>query len=239
MKKAALITGASSGIGAATARLFSQNGYFIYLLGRNEERLTSVALECTSGASLLKCDLASAASIEKYTKHVLERTDTDLQVLVNNAGMFTPGKWQETPIQSWREQFETNLFGTIAFTQKILPLFMKRKKGSIVNVASTLGIRSTIGTGAYSAGKAAMISWSNTMALELGPSGIRVNAIAPGLVNTPIHKGRDMSELNSLQPLGRVGTPEEIAKSIYFLGSDDSSWTTGAVLSVDGGINLT
>ncbi len=239
MKKAAIITGASSGIGAATAKIFSQNGYFVYLLGRNEERLTAVALECTSGASLLKCDLSSEASIEKYSKHVLERADTDVQVLVNNAGIFAVGSLIDTSMKTWREQFETNLFGSISFTQKILPLFLKNKKGSILNVSSTVGIKSTAGTGAYAASKAAMISWSNTLALELGVHGIRVNCLAPGLVDTPIHAGRDMNAMASLQPLGRVGTADEIARSIYFLASEDSAWTTGALLAVDGGINLT
>jgi NAD(P)-dependent dehydrogenase (short-subunit alcohol dehydrogenase family) len=102
-----------------------------------------------------------------------------------------------------------------------------------------VGIKSTAGTGAYAASKAAMISWSNTLALELGVHGIRVNCLAPGLVDTPIHAGRDMNAMASLQPLGRVGTADEIAKSIYFLASEDSAWTTGALLAVDGGINLT
>lgn len=246
MKKAVLITGASSGIGAATARVFAENEYFVYLLGRNEERLHEVALTCSQGASLLKADLNNEAQVEKYTQHLLERPDTDLQVLVNNAGIFERQNFaQDAHLEVWRRQFETNLFGSLRLTQKILPLFLKKKSGSIVNVSSTLGLRPSEGTSAYSAAKAAMISWTESLALELGPHQIRVNCVAPGIVDTPIHdfhqapdKNQTLRHLNLLQPLKRIGEPEEVAQAIYFLGSPLSSWTTGAVLAVDGGINL-
>lgn len=250
MKKAVLITGASSGIGAAAAKLFSQKGYFVYLLGRNEEHLTEVALHCEHGASLLRCDLTNEAAIDKYTKHLFERPDTDLEVLVNNAGIFerTNHTSDAGSIHSWKKQFETNLFGAVRLTEKVLPLFMRKRRGSIVNVASTLGLRPTADTAAYSASKAAMISWTQGLALELGSMQIRVNCVAPGIVDTPIHQFHNLAHeekqsvlnsLNDLQPLKRIGHVDDIARAIYFLGSEDSSWTTGAVLSVDGGINLT
>lgn len=249
MKKAVLITGASSGIGAATAKLFSQHGYFVYLLGRNEEHLTEVAIQCQHGASLLRCDLNSEASVIKYTQHLFERSDTDLQILVNNAGIFERANHttEGGSLHSWRKQFDTNLFSAINITEKILPLFTKKKKGSIVNVSSTLGLKPSADTAAYSASKAAMINWTQSLAQELGPLQIRVNCVAPGIVDTPIHsfhnlsqdqKQNVISQLNPLQPLQRIGHVDEIAQAIYFLGSEQSSWTTGAVLAVDGGINL-
>ncbi len=247
MKKAALITGASSGIGAATARLFSEKGYFVYLLGRNEDRLHEVALQCTSGASLLKADLNNPAQVDKYTQHLFERKDTDLQVLINNAGIFERKMFAEdTDLEHWRLQFETNLFGRIRLTQKVLPLFLGKKSGSIVNVSSTVGLRPVQGISAYSASKAAMINWTQSLALELGPQGIRVNCVAPGIVDTPIHsfhsaknKNEALEQMASLQPLGRIGTAEEVAEAIYFLASPASAWTTGVTLPVDGGIQLT
>jgi NAD(P)-dependent dehydrogenase (short-subunit alcohol dehydrogenase family) len=246
MKKAVLITGASSGIGAATAKLFSEQGYFVFLLGRNEDRLHEVALECRNGASLLKADLNNEAQIDKYTQHLFERPDTSLEVLVNNAGIFERHDFLHDGLDVWRRQFDTNFFGSINLTQKLLPLFLVRGHGSIVNVSSTLGMRPVSHTSAYSASKAAMINWTQSLALELGPKKIRVNCVCPGIVDTPIHtfhqspeKTEVLDQMRSLQPLQRIGTPEEIAKAIYFLGSDQSSWTTGAILAVDGGINLT
>ena len=248
MKKAVIVTGASSGIGAATALEFSNHNYFVFLAGRNEERLAAVAEKCKSGASILKMDFQKPETIEKYAKHLNERPDVDVEVLVNNAGIFESHEFLNGGIDPWRSQFEVNLFASVLWTQKVLPLFIKKNRGSIVNVSSTLGIKPIPNTSAYSASKAAMISWTHSLALELGPKGIRVNCVAPGLVDTPIQAfhhlppeeyKKQKQARGPLQPLGRVGEPEEIAKSIYFLGSEQSSWTTGAVLNVDGGINIT
>ncbi len=247
MKKAALITGASSGIGAATARIFSENGYFVYLLGRNEERLNEVAINCRNGASLLKADLSNDEQLNKYTQHLFERPDTKLEVLVNNAGIFERHSHLEQGLDVWRKQFETNLFGSVAITQKLMPLFLKHKSGAIVNVSSTLAHKPMADTSAYSASKAAMITWTKSLALEMANHNVRVNCICPGIVDTPIQEFHSLPEeakkqilhrLKDVQPLRRIGTPEEIAESIYFLASDKSRWTTGAVLDVDGGINL-
>jgi NAD(P)-dependent dehydrogenase (short-subunit alcohol dehydrogenase family) len=247
-KKAVLISGASSGIGAATARLFAQQGYFVFLMGRNEERLQAVALECRAGASILKTDITDPAGMKKYLSHLRERPDVDLEVLVNNAGIFEMHAFEDQGLEIWRKQFEVNLFGTVALTQGLLPIFKAKKKGSIVNVSSGLGLRPQAKMSAYSSTKAAMIAMTQALAHEVGADGIRVNCVAPGLVDTPIHsfhskpaeeREKTLQKMGPLQPLGRIGKPEEIAEAIYFLGSDHSSWTTGAVLTVDGGINLT
>jgi len=242
MKKAAIITGASSGIGAATAITFANNGYFVFLLGRNEERLHEVALKCKNGSSLLKADLTNEASTNKYIKHLYERPDVQIEVLINNAGIYQTHGFLDKGLDIWREQFEVNLFGPIRLTQGVIPLFQKNKKGSIVNISSGLGLRASGNAGAYSASKAAMVSWTQSMAKEFGPQGIRVNCVCPGLVDTPIHAfhgdKKILDSMGGLQPLGRLGTAEELAESIYFIGSDKSIWTTGAVLTVDGGINI-
>lgn len=247
MKKAALITGAGSGIGKATALEFARQGYFVYLMGRDKDKLESTALECRAGASLLACDLTHEAQVEKRVAEMIENPLYRLEVLINNAGIFKTHSFLEGDDQTWREQFEVNLLAPVRLTRFLVPYFLKHRKGSIVNVSSTLGIRPTANTGAYSSVKAAMVNWTQSLALELGPSGVRVNCLCPGIVDTPIHdfhhqaaeaKSAALESMQALQPLRRIGTTAEIAKSLYFLASDESAWTTGAVLNVDGGIHL-
>lgn len=249
MKKSVLITGASSGIGAATAIEFSKKGYFVYLLARDPNRLEKIALQCHSGASLLKCDLTDSQQLQKAVQHLRTRQDTQLEVLINNAGNYERTALSEMSMGSFKNQFELNFFSAVHLSKELLPLLKKAKNASIVNVSSTLGLRPTPMSSAYAAAKSALINWTQAMAIEWAPLGIRVNAVAPGIVETPIHAGfsyqsspadkdKLRNELATKQPLGRIGKPEEIAKAIFFLASDDSSWTTGAILSVDGGINL-
>jgi NAD(P)-dependent dehydrogenase (short-subunit alcohol dehydrogenase family) len=247
MKKAALITGASSGIGLATALEFSRNGYFVYLMGRNKEALTETALQCRAGASVLSCDLKDPAAVEKRLAEVFNNKIYRLEVLVNNAGIFTRGLIEESSDALWTEQFEVNMMGPVRVTRGLWSYFKAHGGGSIVNVSSTLGLRPTQDTAVYSAVKAAMINWTSSLAQEGGPHQIRVNCVCPGIVQTPIHgfdkmppelRDETLQQLQNLQPLGRIGAPEDIAKTIYFLGSPASSWTTGSIVSVDGGINL-
>ncbi|MFP5519752.1 MAG: SDR family NAD(P)-dependent oxidoreductase [Bdellovibrionia bacterium] len=245
-KKAVLVTGASSGIGKEIALRFSKAGYFVYLMGRNKEHLAETALNCTAGASILSCDLNDVAAVDKRLEEIFHHPQYRLEVLINNAGIYKKGCTQNSPMEDWLSIFSTNLFAAVQLTQKVIPYFQKHEKGSIVNISSTLGLRPTAETAAYSASKAAMINWTASLALEVAPY-TRVNCICPGIVDTPIHSFHNLSEeardkvlldLGPLQPLNRIGSPTEIAEAAYFLGSDLSSWTTGAILSVDGGINL-
>jgi NAD(P)-dependent dehydrogenase (short-subunit alcohol dehydrogenase family) len=247
MKKAVLITGAGSGIGKATALEFASLGYFVYLIGRDKEKLEETAGLCRAGARRYGCDITDQSQIDKTINDILGQKDTDLQILVNNAGIFERHDFSEGDLQVWQRQFNTNIFGSVALTQKIYPYFKKRGGGSILNVSSTLGLRPAASVSAYSASKAAMNSWTQSLALEAGPFKIRVNCVCPGIVDTPIHefhnlpaeqKNQTLKGMSSLQPLGTIGRPEQVAKAIAFLAGDSSPWTTGALLSVDGGINL-
>lgn len=246
MRKAALITGAGRGIGAATAREMSRRGHFVFLLGRNEKNLRE------TGASLgdhevLLCDLDRKEQVENAVQHIAGRRDLRLEVLINNAATFKVHSFLDGNDDLWTANFQTNLLAPVRLTRALWPLFTSQKKGSIVNVSSTLGEKPTATTGAYSAMKAALINWTLSLAQEGGPHGVRVNAVAPGLVDTPIHsfhflpeaeKTAALAKMAGLQPLGRIGTPDEVARSIAFLADEDSNWTTGAVLRVDGGIHL-
>lgn len=248
MKKAALITGASSGIGSAIALEYAKNGYFVYLMGRNKERLQEVALRCRSGASLLSCDMTDTAALQKRLDEVLSSKIHRVEVVVNNAGIYETHSTESGHDELWQRQMETNLMVPVRIVRAFFPYFKELGGGSIVNISSTLGMRPQGPTSAYSASKAALINWTQSLALEGGPFQIRANCICPGIVDTPIHsfhhqsateKAKTLEGLSKLQPLGRIGSSEDVARAAYFIGSDLSSWTTGSVLAVDGGINLT
>lgn len=248
MKKAALITGASSGIGAATAIEYAKNGYFVYLMARNKERLQEVAAKCRSGASIVSCDVTDVAALNKRLDEMLTAKIHRIEVVVNNAGIYQTHSTEEGTDEIWMKQFEVNLLGPVRIARAFFPYFKEQGGGSIVNISSTLGLRPGGSNSSYSASKAAMVNWTQSLALDGGPHKIRANCVCPGIVDTPIHsfhhldseqKTITLEKMKSLQPLGRIGTAEEVAKAAYFLGSDLSSWTTGAILSVDGGINLT
>ncbi len=242
-----IITGASSGIGAEIARRFSRENYNLLLLGRDEGNLRKVQQECKpSRSEVLAFDLSQLAHHKKEIQEKLSRLSPP-SILVNNAGIFAQGSLLETSDNVWLEQFQTNLFSAVQLTKIVWPFFLESKSGSILNISSSLGVRPTAFTGAYSASKAAMINWTQSLAQEGGPLGIRVNCICPGIVDTPIHafhslpaaeKAETLANMASLQLLNFVGQTADIAEAAYFLASDHSRWTTGSNLIVDGGIGL-
>lgn len=234
--KSVVITGAGSGIGRSTALLFARNNYHVFLLGRDARKLRITHLECGDATSIV-CDITQAEEVNVAAKQILS-THKNVETLINNAGTFTYKTFDQQTEEEWLGQFQVHVLGAVRLTKALWPSFVKNKKGSIVNVSSTLGIRPTAGTGAYSAMKAAQVSWTQSLALEGAPHGIRVNCVAAGIVDTPIHPPGAILQMQNAQPLGRVGRPDEIAQSIYFLASENSAWTTGSILHVDGGINL-
>ena len=234
--KSVVITGAGSGIGRATALLFARNNYHVFLLGRDSRKLRITHLECGDATSI-PCDITRTEEVENAVKNILS-TNKNVEVIVNNAGTFTYKPFEQQTEDEWMAQFQIHVLGAVRLTKALWPSFVKNRKGSIVNVSSTLGIRPTAGTGAYSAMKAAQVSWTQSLALEGAPHGIRVNCVAAGIVDTPIHPPGAILQMQNAQPMGRVGRPEEIAHSIYFLAGENSPWTTGSILHVDGGINL-
>lgn len=247
--KAVIITGANSGIGAATAKLFSENNYFVYLIARNQDRLTQLQQQLQHAKSF-SCDFLDSESIKKTTTqiiHSITSNNQQLKAIVNNAGIYQLDRHQIDSQKIWHDQFQVNLFSHVQLTNLMIDQLKKSNGAAIINVSSTLGLKPTADTAAYSATKSAMNTWTVSLAQALGQYQIRANAICPGIVDTPIHqfhhleqasKQNALSSMANLQCLGRIGRPEELAQSIYFLASEKSAWTTGAILSVDGGINI-
>jgi NAD(P)-dependent dehydrogenase (short-subunit alcohol dehydrogenase family) len=244
--KDVLITGASSGIGAAIAREFSSKGWKVHLFARNTARLNEVRSTLKNPSEIYTVDLSDAQAVVNAVKELHER-NANISVLINNAGIYRPAAFDKEAADNWDWHFATNLFAPVRLTRLLWPQLVKNK-GCVTNVSSTLGLRPIANTGAYSASKAALDNWTQTLALEGGPLGVRANAISPGLVDTPIH-GFHKSEkeplkklretLQTLQPLGRMGEPEDIARAVYFVSSAEASWMTGAIVPVDGGVTLT
>ena len=186
MKSSVIVTGASSGIGAEIARQFSKENYFVFLCGRNEEKLKSVQKTCVNNTAIMAFDLKNLKEYEPCFHEQL-KSAPPLEILVNNAGIYHLESFSETADQIWLDQFNVNLLAPVQLVKLVWPLFVKNRKGSILNISSTLGIKPIPNTSAYSAMKAAMNNWTIALAQEGGPYNIRANSICPGIVDTPIH----------------------------------------------------
>ena len=246
LNSSVLVTGASSGIGAEIAREFSSHGYFVFLLGRSEQKLKSVQKTCVGPTEILAFDIKELSQYQNQLLKLLS-AGPPLEILINNAGIYHQQGFMQTSDAAWTDQFEVNLMGPVRLARLIWPLFVKQKKGNILNISSTLALKPAPQTSAYSAIKAALNNWTLSLAQEGGIFNIRANAICPGIVDTPIHsfhtleekeKNKVVQNLSALQLLAPLGSTINIAKAAYFLASDESAWTTGAILSVDGGINI-
>lgn len=243
--KVIIVTGASSGIGRATALLFANKGATVIAVGRNEKELASLNKEVRSKNGSIKVHLADVTEMSQLERIVSEtvHSHSKVDVLVNSAGVIKGGSIENTTIDDWDKMFQLNLRSIFALTQKCLP-FLIETKGNIVNVSSVAGSRSFPNILAYCVSKSALDQLTRCSALELASKGVRVNAVNPGVVVTNIHKrgGMDADAYESFlehsketHPIGRVGNPEEIAELIYYLASDKASWITGATYQIDGG----
>ena len=241
MAKAAVITGGTSGIGLAAAEIFIKNHYKCALVGRSEQK-ARVALDKlnTDNAIYIQGDVGSVDDCEKVISEAVRRLG-GVDILVNCAGVYSEGAIVDVDEAEYRRIFDTNVKGTFFMCRAAVPA-LSSAKGAIVNVASDAGIKGNYFCALYAASKGAVVAFTKSLAVELAHIPIRVNCVAPGDVWTPMTRaqlersGETVEDLSSIYPMKRIATAEEVAEAVYFLASPKASFTTGAVLSVDGGL---
>lgn len=237
-EKLALITGASRGIGKACAIELAKAGYDIAVnyagnveaANKTVEELKALGVQ----AEAFKFDVSNKDEAAKGVDEVLAKFGR-IDVLVNNAGITRDGLFMRMSSENWDAVINTNLSSAFYVSQPVVKVMMKQRSGAIVNMSSVVGVSGNAGQANYSAAKAGLIGLTKTLAKELGSRGIRVNAVAPGFINTDMTKNLDTSKFTDFIPLKRLGEPEDIAKAVKFLAVD-SDYVTGQVLEVDGGL---
>lgn len=240
--KIALITGATSGIGAACAKAFSTEGAQVIACGRNQKNGRTICEQINRDggeAFFIPCDVSKEDDVKKMY-HQIETQFGKLDILMNNAGIMLPSmEIERMSVEDWKQTFDVNVNGYFYVTRYAKPLLLA-SKGTILNNASIAGLQYYAAgrSYAYSASKAAVIQFSHQMAKNYGEEGIRVNCICPGIIDTPILGDRDRRVYAQRIPLGYVAQPEEVAKVAVFLVSDEASYVTGAIVPVDGGASL-
>ncbi|MBR0821860.1 SDR family NAD(P)-dependent oxidoreductase [Bradyrhizobium liaoningense] len=239
--KVVIVTGAGSGIGAATARRFHAEGGIVVLNGRRRFKLTEVSEGLGTDRCMIRPgDVSIAADVESVVADVIRKLGR-IDILVNNAGTGAVGNFLSMPIEHWRDVFAVNVDGVLNMTRAALPHLIERR-GSIINVSSLSGLGGDRGLSFYNATKGAVSNLTRSLALELAPRGVRVNAVCPSTtftdLTTPVFEQHPEVLARLLQriPMGRGAQSEEIASVIAFLASDDASFVNGVNLPVDGGV---
>ena len=241
--KTAIVTGAGTGIGRAIAVAFLREGAQVALVGRRRAKLEDVTRDSGGQAMTIAADVSQKGDIERIIAETVARFG-GVNVLVNNAGLLHIGTAEQITEEQWDQTFDVNVRGLWLLSRAVLPYLRKAGGGSIINVASVLGINGARLRACYAASKGAVVLLTKCMAIDHGPEKIRVNAICPSFVETEltadvIRKAPNPDAVRTervmVHPIGRLGEPEDIAGMAVYLASDESAWVTGAALPVDGG----
>jgi len=238
----AIITGAGRGIGRAMALRFANEGARVACVSRTEQNANTVADQINAlranSAKPYAVDVADHAAVQKVGARILEELGR-ADILVNNAGVTRDALIMRMSLEDWDSVINTNLRGAFSFTQAVVRAMTKQRSGRIINISSVIGLMGNAGQTNYAASKAGLIGLTKSLARELASRNITVNAVAPGFVLTDMTSGLSdevKSTIHAKIPLGRTGTPEEIASAVAFLASAEAAYITGQVLCVDGGI---
>ena len=231
----ALVTGGSRGIGAACCRALARDGWLVYI-NYNESKEKAETLAAETGGVAVWADVSDPAAVA-----AMFETVGDVELLVNNAGIAHAEQIQDLTDDIWRRLYGVNIDGAFYCTRAAVPGMVRAKRGNIIFIASVCGVYGSSCEGGYASTKGAMISMTKSLFKELGPSGIRVNAIAPGVIDTDMTACFSPEEMDAMAadtPLGRIGQPEDIAELCAFLASDRSSFITGQIIGCDGGFRV-
>lgn len=234
--KTVLITGGSRGIGRAMVEAFSKNGYAVAFTYKNSAELAE-KLANETGALAIRADSSLEAEVSSAVKYTIEKLG-QIDCLINNAGISSFSLFTDLTLEDWNNTLVVNLTGAFLYSKAVIPDMLSRKKGRIINISSMWGLVGSSCEVHYSTAKAALIGMTKALAKELGPSGITVNAIAPGVINTDMNKNlssEDISALVDETPVMRIGEGTDVASAAMFLAGDEASFITGDVLNVSGG----
>ena len=246
--KVALVTGGDSGIGKGIAKQLGIDGADVYIFGRSQRKLQKAVKEFRKeglGIKAVKGNVSSLEDGKKALSHIISKSGK-LNILVNSAGIISQGGILDGKTRDWEKTLQINLHGVYLFTKIMIPELIKNKGNCIVNISSVCSKRVAPTLLAYSVSKAALDMFSKCLALELAPYLVRVNTVNPGMVISDLHatggivKSKEeysifLKKMKKLHPLGRIGTPKDIANLVSFLISDEASWITGASICIDGG----
>ncbi len=242
MKKTALITGATRGIGNEIAKMFAIDGYNVVINYLNSEEtaenLCRQLYEKGYNAMKVKADVSNREEVEMMIKTVQNKFG-DIDVLVNNAGIAQQKLFTEISNLDWDRIFDVNVKGVFNCSQMVLPKMIQNKKGKIINISSMWGLTGASCEVHYSASKAAVIGLTKALAKEVGPSNIQVNCVAPGVINTDMNadlNNQDIEDIKEQTPLGMIGSVKDIAETVLFLASDKANFITGQIISPNGGM---
>jgi 3-oxoacyl-[acyl-carrier protein] reductase len=238
-KKVAIVTGGSRGIGRAIAVELAKAGYYVIVNYRSNDQAADETMELIKGGGgegeKMKFDVTDSPEAEKAMEDIAKRFAT-IDVLVNNAGITADNLFLMMPENEWDAVIATTLKGFYNMTKPALRKMLRQKKGSVVSIASVAGLIGNKGQANYSAAKAGLIGASRSIASEIAKKGIRVNVVAPGLIETDMIKEAPVEMIKNIIPMGRIGKPEEVARVVRFLCSEDASYITGQVIGVNGGM---
>ncbi len=241
-KKVVVVTGASRGIGKEIALKYAENGYNVainYVSDKtNVEELEKEFKDKGAEALIVKADVSKSEQVQEFIKAVIEKYGK-IDVLVNNAGITRDMLLMRMKEEDFDKVIEINLKGTFLVTKEVVPYMMKKRDGKIISLSSVVGVTGNAGQCNYSASKAGIIGFTKSIAKELASRNIRANAVAPGFIDTDmtnVLSDEVKENINKQIPMRRMGTAREIANVVYFLGSEESSYITGQVINIDGGM---